>query len=552
MSKLLSPKGLPLIASAILIMSLTFMMGISAEAQSGLQEEALIVPRPNQISFSASTFILPKKLRMVVSGPEQEKAAGFLGTWLARNTKTKAKTTTSSKGELVFTASDDLADEAYRLSIDEDQILVEASGYAGYFYAIQSLKQLIRNASAETTGRILLSGMKIEDAPRFAWRAYMLDEARYFQGEAFVKQQLDEMASLKMNVFHWHLTDDAGWRIEIKKYPKLTEVGAQRTDSEIGVWGSGKTSGEAHGGFYTQKQIKDIVQYALDRNITIVPEFEMPGHSSAAIAAYPWLGTAKEAIEVPVKFGRHYDNYDITDPKVITFIHEVLNELFALFPSEVIHIGGDEVGYKVWEDSEHVQQYMKKNQLASPADLQVSFTNQISQYIQQQGRRMMGWNEIMGINIHNDFEEKKHDEEAETELAKNVIVHFWKGNVELATRAAQKGYGIVNSLHSQTYLDYPYKSISLEKAYSFDPVPSDLDEKYHKNIYGLGCQMWTEWTPSTKDVERQTYPRIAAYAEVGWTELDQKDFESFQKALKKVKEGWLEKGIIVGGLSAKD
>jgi hexosaminidase len=323
----------------------------------------------------------------------------------------------------------------------------------------------------------------------------------------------------------------------------LAEVGAYRKDTEIGTWGSGKTSGEAHGGYYTQEQIKEIVAYAAQRHITVVPEFEMPGHSSAAIAAYPWLGTAAKDIDVPVKFGRHYDNYDVTKPEVVQFIKDVLLEMFEMFPSEVIHIGGDEVGYKVWEDSEHVQQYMKEHGLNTPADLQIDFTNKISKFIEQNGRRMMGWNEIMGKNIHKGFEEKKHDKDAETSLAQNVIVHFWKGDVKLATEAAQKGYGIVNSLHSNTYLDYNYKHINLKKAYSFNPIPKGLEQKYHENIYGLGCQMWSEWTPTNKDVERQTFPRIAAYAEVGWTSKNRKDYDVFRKNLESMLERWKGLGI---------
>ena len=186
---------------------------------------------------------------------------------------------------------------------------------------------------------------------------------------------------------------------------------------------------------------------------------------------------------------------------------------------------------------------MKQNGINSAADLQISFTNNISKFIEQNGRRMMGWNEIMGINIHEDFEEKKDDKQAETELAKNVVVHFWKGNLDLATQAAEKGYGIVNSLHSSTYLDYSYDNIDLEKAYSFNPIPEGLKEEYHANIYGLGCQMWGEWTPTTKEVEYQTYPRIAAYAEVGWTALENKDYDSFKIALRKLQKRWDVLGI---------
>jgi len=231
-------------------------------------------------------------------------------------------------------------------------------------------------------------------------------------------------------------------------------------------------------------------------------------------------------------------------------VKDVLNEMFELFPSDVIHIGGDEVGYKVWEESKHVQQYMKEHGINTPADLQIAFTNKISKFIESKGRRMMGWNEIMGINIHKGFEEKKDDKEAETELAKNVVVHFWKGDIKLITDAAQKGYGIVNSLHTNTYLDYGYGSIDLKKAYGFNPIPGDLDEKYHKNIFGLGCQMWSEWTPTNKDVERQTYPRIAAYAEVGWTNEDNKEYNRFRKSMDNLTLIWDRLSITYGPLDA--
>ena len=506
-----------------------------------LKSEVSILPKPSTLQLGESSFLLKDNQSITIENDEQKIAAKHLIALIDKTTGHKLKLKENPNAPIAFIKVDSLKPEAYQLIVTPKQIKIEASDAAGYFYGVQSINQLLASDTLENaTGRKkwLIPTIAIKDAPRFKWRAYMLDESRYFQGEAFVKKILDQMALLKMNVFHWHLTDDAGWRIEIKKYPKLTEIGSKRSDSEIGTWKSGKTSGEAHSGFYTQAQIKDIVAYASERNITIVPEFEMPGHSSAAIAAYTWLCTANKDIDVPVNFGRHYDNYDVTKPEVIQFIKDVLTEMFELFPSEVIHIGGDEVGYKVWEESKHVQHYMKAHNLNTPADLQINFTNSISKFIEENGRRMMGWNEIMGINIHKGFEEKKNDKEAETELAKNVVVHFWKGNLDLATQAAKKGYGIVNSLHSSTYLDYGYKSISLEKAYSFNPIPEGLEPQYHKNIYGLGCQMWTEWTPTNKDVEYQTFPRIAAYAEVGWTALDNKDYDSFKIALKKIEKHW--------------
>jgi len=507
--------------------------------------EVAILPKPMSMDVNEASFALQEGQAIFSNLDEQQSAAKDLQNYIGTKTKFNFDVSNDKQAAIVFEKKEGLDAEAYELSVTPKKIIISASSKAGYFYGVQTLKQLLSIEISKDTQKTsyLIPSVNIQDNPRFKWRAFMLDESRYFHGEAFVKQMLDQMVLLKMNTLHWHLIDDAGWRIEIKKYPLLTKVGAFRADSEIGTWKSGKTSGKPHGGFYTQEQIKDIVAYATARNINIVPEFEMPGHSSAAIAAYTWLGTAGVAIDVPVKFGRLYDNYDVTKPEVITFIKDVLSEIFELFPSEVIHIGGDEVGYEVWENSKSVQKYMKEHNINTPADLQIDFTNKISNYIESNGRRMMGWNEILGKNIHSDFAEKKADKEAETELAKNAIVHFWKGDIKLLTDAAKKGYGIVNSLHDRTYLDYSHESISLEKAYNFNPIPKDLEQQYHKNIYGLGCQMWSEWTPTNKDVERQVFPRIAAYAEVGWTATENKNYDSFKIALKKMQDHWDTLGI---------
>lgn len=515
------------------------------KTRSFTASEIALLPKPASLDLNEGSFAIQDAQQIFSNLDEQKNAAADLQAYISETSGLNTSIVENYGAAISFEKKDDLGPEAYQLIVSPKKISILANDAAGYFYGVQTLKQLVSEEMNEESQakNYLVPSVVIKDSPRFKWRAYLLDDARYFKGEEFVKQMLDQMALLKMNILHWHLVDDAGWRVEIKKYPKLTEIGAFRTDSEIGTWGSGKTSGEPHGGFYTQEQIKDIVAYAAARNITVMPEFNFPGHASAAIASYTWLGTAGVDIEVPIKFGRMYDNYDVTKPEVVTFIKDVLDELFVLFPSEVIHIGGDEVGYEVWEKSASVQKYMKENGIKSPADLQVNFTNSISKYIEENGRRMMGWNEILGKNIHSDFEEKKDDQEAETELAKNTIVHFWKGDLDLMNEAAKNGYSIVNSLHTHTYIDYSYESIPLEKAYDFDPIPKGLEAQYHDNIYGLGCQMWGEWTPTTKVVERQTFPRIAAYAEVGWTQLENKDYDSFKIALKNMQKQWDELGI---------
>ena len=451
----------------------------------------------------------------------------------------------SETGIIQFDFDKNLAKEAYELVVSKDGIQLIASNSTGWFYGVQSLIQLfpIHSDLEEDKSSLKIPELSIKDAPRFSWRAFMLDEARYFKGMDQVKMLLDEMALLKMNVFHWHLVDDQGWRIEIKKYPLLTEIGSKRKSTQVGPlkWDSPIQSAEVHEGFYTHEQIKEIVEYAKKRHITIVPEIEMPGHSSAAIASYSWLGTAKKEIEVPIKFGVGKDVYDVSDPKVYQFLTDVLDEVIDLFPSRVIHIGGDEVRYEHWKSSESVKAYMEEKKLTSPADLQIFFINSISQYLQSKGKRMMGWNEIMGHNLHEYQDEA--DTESNQQLAKETIVHFWKGDVILATLAAKSGYDIVNSLHSNTYLDYDYNSIPLSKAYAFDPVPEGLDPIYHDKVIGTGCQMWGEWIPTNGHMHFQTFPRIAAYAEVGWTERQNKNFENFKSALQNLKKGWEQKGI---------
>ncbi len=513
---------------------------------SKLQAQSInIIPNPQEVIMGQETFTISKQLSIVSSTVSnntaiilQSNIKKILGFQIEIIEKDKSGT------EIIqFKLNKNLAKEAYELNVSKIGIQIIASNNTGWFYGVQSLMQLfpVLPGSLENISSVKIPALTIKDAPRFSWRAFMLDEARYFKGMQQVKMLLDEMALLKMNVFHWHLTDDQGWRIEIKKYPLLTQIGSKRKSTQVGSWGSPIQSAEPHSGFYSQNEIKEIVQYAKDRHITIVPEIEMPGHSSAAIAAYAWLGTAKKEIEVPIVFGVGKDVYDVSDPKVYQFLTDVIDEVIVLFPSNVIHIGGDEVKYNHWKSSETVKAYMKEKNLDTPAELQVFFTNSISQYLQSKGRRMMGWNEIMGHNLH-EYQDTA-DTKSKQQLAKGTIIHFWKGDVTLATQAASNGYEIVNSLHSNTYLDYDYNSIPLSKAYAFDPIPEKLNPKYHDKVLGTGCQMWGEWIPTIGHMHFQVFPRIAAYAEVGWTETRNKNFDRFKAVLNKLQKRWEQKGI---------
>lgn len=512
-----------------------------------ISQNEVMIPKPNEISFRQETFQIDENT-VIHTTEKTKKAANTLKDFFKNKFELTLKVLENSgvkKNSIHFNLDEKIAEEGYKLLIFNGIIKIDASTEKGWFYGVQTLIQICSyNAYfSKELKTIKLKEVTINDAPRFKWRAFMLDEARYFKGKEQVKLLLDEMAHLKMNVFHWHLTDDQGWRIEIKKYPLLTQIGSKRKSTQIGPleWDSPIQSGELHEGFYTQVDIKEIIEYANERHITIVPEIEMPGHSTAAIASYTWLGTSKNEIEVPIKFGVGTDVYDVTDPKVYQFLTDVLEEVMALFPSNVIHIGGDEVKYNHWKSSKSVNDYMQKNNLKTPADLQVYFTNKISNFIQSKNKRMMGWNEILGHNLHE--YQNKNDTKTTQTLAKESIIHFWKGDIDLAKAAASNGYEIVNSLHNFTYLDYHYKNLPLSKAYSFDPIPEDLDAKYHDKIIGLGCQMWGEWIPTIGQMHFQVFPRIAAYAEIGWTKKELKDFDDFKINLTYLEKRWAEKGI---------
>ncbi|MDP4681090.1 MAG: beta-N-acetylhexosaminidase, partial [Cyclobacteriaceae bacterium] len=325
------------------------------------QNAVNIIPQPQEVILGERSFTINGQTKIYFQS-ENQSVAKQLQLHIQSGSEGLFELVETEKGKngIIFKSNSDFGKEDYELIVSANGISITASGAAGWFYGMQTLKQLFpvdyENAATKLIS-IEIQAMKIRDTPRFSWRAFMLDESRYFKGKKQVKMLLDEMAKLKMNVFHWHLVDDQGWRIEIMKYPLLTEIGSKRKSTQVGPlkWQSLIQSAEPHEGFYTQEEIKEIVQYAADRQITVVPEIEMPGHSSAAIATYSWLGTAKNEIEVPIKFGVGPDVYDVSDPKVYKFLTDVLDEVMDLFPSKVIHIGGDEVRYNEWKESESVQ-----------------------------------------------------------------------------------------------------------------------------------------------------------------------------------------------------
>ena len=430
----------------------------------------------------------------------------------------------------------DLGKEGYRLEVKTNSISISAATPAGVFYGLQSLKQLIPITSGtdNTSGSdiIRINGCRIEDFPRFQWRGLMLDVSRHFFPVEDVKAYIDKMSEYKFNVFHWHLTDDQGWRIEIKSLPKLTEIGAWRVERH-GRFGEERAHPEpgekpTYGGFYTQEDIRDIVQYAAERNITIVPEIDMPGHSMAALAAYPELSVNKEPkLVMPgSKFAEWYEDGSFemlientlnpTDEVVYEFADKVFTEVAELFPGEYIHMGGDEAYQGFWERDPGVQAFMKEHDLKDTHALQSYFINRIEQIIRSKNKKMIGWDEILS-----------------DDLSATSAVMAWQGMKE-GIEAANKGYKVVMTPITFAYLDYTqgdhsvenpiYASLSLEKTYEFEPVPDDVDPAL---ILGGQGNLWTEAVPTLSFAFYMTYPRALALAESLWSPKTGREWSSF-------------------------
>ncbi len=492
-------------------------------------EAPAIVPMPVQMTAGEGVFKLTAATPVAYAGKDAKAVAAYLSAVLAPATgfalNALPGAAAPANGILLTTVGADasLGAEGYELTVTPKGVVVKAPAAAGLFYGCQTLRQLLPPAVLAGTKQDAVWEMPcvtIKDKPRYSWRGLMMDSGRHFMPVPFVKKFIDLMALHKMNTMHWHLTEDQGWRIEIKKYPKLTQLGSIRAESPVRGnrnQGDGKPYGPF---FYTQAEIRDVVAYAAARSVTIVPEIEMPGHALCALVAYPELSCTGGPFKARTKWGVEADVYCAGNDKVVQFNKDVLTEVMGLFPSKFIHIGGDECPKDRWKKCTKCQARMKSKGLKNTEELQSWFIQQIDQFIASKGRRLIGWDEIL-----------------EGGLAPGAAVMSWRGTGG-GIKAASEGHDVVMSPTSHCYLDYGQSNaggepetiggcLTLAKVYSYEPTPANLSPEKKKHIIGVQGNLWSEYLWDGNDVEYNGFPRGCAIAEIGWTPADKKDFSSF-------------------------
>ena len=411
--------------------------------------------------------------------------------------------------------------ESYNLKIDTQGIDIIGSDYAGIFYGLQTLVQILETTKINNSTAV--TSVLIEDRPRFRWRGMLLDVGRHMFPADFIKRYIDIIAAHKMNVFHWHLTEDQGWRVPIKKYPKLKDIAAWRKETLVGHYRDKphQFDGKPYGGFYTEEEITDIIDYASDRSVTIVPEIEMPGHATAALSAYPQLSCTGGPHEAETIWGVHKEVYCAGNEETFDFLENVLEEVSQVFPGPYIHIGGDECPKTRWAECEKCQKRIADEGLKDEHELQSYFIKRIEKILEKFGKRLVGWDEIL-----------------EGGLAPNAVVHSWRG-MDGGIEAANAGHEVIMSPTTHVYFDY-YQSedreneplaiggyLPLSKVYEFEPVPDKIDSDKRHLILGGQANLWTEYIPTAKQAEYMLLPRVCALAEAVWSPKNKKDYAGF-------------------------
>jgi len=522
------------------VMVLTILFSVTAIGLKAADHPVNIIPAPLSMKILKGEFSFNSKTNVLVipSNPEALAVANFFtnrldsvaGLVIKPHASEALKTV--PKNTVLFSITNDasLGEEGYHLTVEKDRVLISANSAKGLFYGVQTMFQLLPPkimSPVKVEGIVLkMQAVKIFDKPRFSYRGMHLDVGRHFMPVSFVKQYIDLLAMFKMNTFHWHLTEDQGWRIEIKKYPKLAEISSMRDETIVGhAGGTNKTyDGIPHGGYYTQDQIKDVVDYASKRFITIIPEIEMPGHSQAVLAAYPQLSCTGGPFKVATTFGVFDDIFCAGNDSTYIFLQDVLDEVMALFPSKYIHIGGDEAPKARWHDCPKCQALMKAEGLKDEHELQSYFVKRIEKYVLSKGRRIIGWDEIL-----------------EGGLAPEATVMSWRG-MDGGIAAAKQKHDVIMSANSNLYFDH-YQAdpeteplaiggfLPLKAVYGFEPIPAELTPDEAKHIIGAQGQIWTEYMKTPGSVEYMLLPRLFALSEIDWSSKEQRNWDSFRNRL---------------------
>jgi len=476
--------------------------------------DVAVVPMPEFVTALGGAYALPSTTTIAAATPDERNVADFLVAFLRERgiSGTSTANTAAANIRLSATGHDPkLGEEGYHLRVDSSGVTIEANGGAGLFYGLQTLEQLY------PAGEKTLPAIDVVDRPAFAWRGIMLDVSRHFYSVETVKRFIDLAAHYKLNRFHWHLSDDQGWRVEIRRYPRLTEVGSCRAGTEVDR-NPFDIEGPRYCGFYTQQQIRDVVAYAARRYVTIVPEIDMPGHSTAAIAAYPWLGCTGKEIPVSTRWGGSYPI--CPTERAIAFEEGVLTELMQLFPGSFIHAGGDEVPFEPWKSSPFVHSLMQQQHLSTYPQVQAYFERRIEQFIESKGRRMVGWDEILDGGI-----------------SRNAVIMSWRG-IEGGIKAARLGNDAVMTPDGPLYLD-AYQGdrndepeaigglSTLRMVYDYDPLARITAPDQRARILGVQGNIWTEWIGSVPYLFYMALPRELALSEIAWVAPAQKDWDSF-------------------------
>lgn len=516
-----------------------------------------IIPRPAKLVEGDGQFTFGQVTTAWADAYEGDSIQSLLKSFEQEFTSTTGlafKASKAAKAALQLRLNPSLKGESYCLSVSKTNVIIEAARPVGFFYALQTLKQMLptravmAGVSVEKGTSMTLPVVEIEDAPCFGWRGFMLDEGRHFFGKKAVKQVLDVMAAYKMNRFHWHLTDDQGWRVEIKKYPRLTTYGAWRNTMTLS-WGNTLPDGERYGGYYTQDDVREIVAYARERFIEIVPEVDIPGHSQAAVAVYPeFLACDPEKPhEVWLSQGVSTDVINVANPKAVQFAKDVIDELITLFPYQYMHLGGDECPVKKWEQNKDCQALLKQIGSKNYRDLQIHFYKQLKDYVAskpaQQQRHFIFWNEVLHGNT--------------SVLGKDFTVMAWVGADKAAQEAAKRGLTTILSPQIPYYINrrqskdiweprsQGWGTETVEAVYNYVPmknVAENLQEKY----MGVQANFWTEWVENTPKLQYLLLPRLAAVAEAGWTPQAERSYPDFLKRLQQEPSYYDMKGMNYG------